>query len=594
MLALPAVLAGGCRMARPATMSTTTPATAGAGTANPVLRALADEYWDKRLEGDPIEATLIGERRFDDRMPDPSPEANLAEIARLKALAGRVSTIEAAALGTADRVTRAALLGEIDGEIAARECAINEWAVDPRDGPQVALLNLAHLQTVKDPAQGRALVARWQKMADYLDGRAANLRRSLGGKRVATRESVERVLGQLDQLLARPSSQWVLAEPAQIAHPEWSEADRKALKEGVERAVEGSIRPAFARYRDVIRKQILPQARGDQQVGVGHIPGGKECYEKLIRVHTSLSLPAAQIHQIGLEENAKIRAEMIALGGKLFGTGDLAAIQQRLRSDKALYFTTREEVEAKAAEALRRAEAAMPRWFGEIARTPCVVKRVEAYEEKDTTIAYYRQPAVDGSRPGTYYINTYAPETRPRYEAEALAFHESVPGHHTQIALAQEQTELPEFRKHLGVTAYVEGWALYTERLSEEMGLYSADLDRMGMLSFDAWRASRLVVDTGLHAMGWDRQRAIQYMLDNTALAKNNIENEVDRYIGWPGQALAYKLGQREIFALRHQARQQLGPRFDIRAFHDNVLAHGAVSLPVLREEIERWIAATK
>jgi uncharacterized protein (DUF885 family) len=593
MLALPALLAGGCKMARPGTMSPPTPPTA-AGTANPVLRGLADEYWEKRLEGDPIEATLIGERRFDDRVPDPSPEANASEIQRLKALAGRVSTIEAGALGTADRVTRAALLGEIDGEIAARECAIGEWAVDPRDGPQVALLNLAHLQTVKDPAQGRALVARWQKLASYLDGRAANLRRSLGQGRVATRESVERVLGQLDQLLARPGSQWVLAEPARAAHPDWTGADRKALKDGVEGAVEGAIRPAFERYRDVIRKQILPKARGDQQVGLSHIPGGKECYEKLIRVHTSLSLPAQQIHQVGLEENAKIRAEMIALGRRLFGTGELAAIQQRLRSDKALYFATREQVEAKAAEALRRAEAAMPRWFGEITKIPCLVKRVEAYEEKDTTIAYYRQPAVDGSRPGTYYINTYAPETRPRYEAEALAFHESVPGHHTQIALAQEQTELPEFRKHLGVTAYVEGWALYTERLSEEMGLYSGDLDRMGMLSFDAWRASRLVVDTGLHQLGWDRQRAIQYMLENTALARNNIENEVDRYIGWPGQALAYKLGQREIFALRAQAQQQLGPRFDIRAFHDNILAHGAVSLPVLREEIERWIAASK
>jgi uncharacterized protein (DUF885 family) len=217
---------------------------------------------------------------------------------------------------------------------------------------------------------------------------------------------------------------------------------------------------------------------------------------------------------------------------------------------------------------------------------------VEAYEEKDTTIAYYRQPAVDGSRPGTYYINTYAPETRPRYEAEVLAFHESIPGHHTQIALAQEMTGLPEFRKHLGVTAFVEGWALYTERLAAEMGLYSGDLDRMGMLSFDAWRASRLVVDTGVHVKGWSRQQATSYMLENTALAENNVENEVDRYIGWPGQALAYKLGQREIFALRHQAERALGPAFDVRAFHDLVLGAGAVSLAVLRAEVERWLRA--
>ena len=223
-----------------------------------------------------------------------------------------------------------------------------------------------------------------------------------------------------------------------------------------------------------------------------------------------------------------------------------------------------------------------------------MVKRVEGYEEKDTTIAYYRQPTVDGSRPGTYYINTYAPTTRPRYEAEVLAFHESVPGHHTQIALAMEMTGLPEFRKHLGPTAFVEGWALYTERLTDEMGLYSGDLDRMGTLSFDAWRASRLVVDTGIHVKGWSRQQAIQYMLDNTALARNNIENEVDRYIGWPGQALAYKLGQREIFQLRHEAEAALGPRFDIRGFHDRILANGAISLPVLRDQIQEWIASRK
>jgi uncharacterized protein (DUF885 family) len=310
----------------------------------------------------------------------------------------------------------------------------------------------------------------------------------------------------------------------------------------------------------------------------------------MIGVHTSLALPAEEIHRIGLAELARIRAEMITLGKRLFGTDDLAVVQRRLRTDPKLFFATREEVEAKAAEALARADAAMPRWFGRLPKTLCHVKRVEGYEEKDTTIAYYRQPAVDGSRPGTYYINTYAPETRPRYEAEVLAFHESIPGHHTQIALAQEKTGIPEFRKHLGVTAYVEGWALYTERLADEMGLYSADLDRMGMLSFDAWRASRLVVDTGIHVMGWSREQAIRTMLDNTVLAENNVVNEVDRYIGWPGQALAYKLGQREIFALRHEAEQRLGARFDLRAFHDVVLANGAVSLAVLRGEVERWI----
>jgi uncharacterized protein (DUF885 family) len=214
------------------------------------------------------------------------------------------------------------------------------------------------------------------------------------------------------------------------------------------------------------------------------------------------------------------------------------------------------------------------------------------HEAPQSTIAYYRNPTQDGSRPGYYMINTYQPETRPRYEAQALAFHESIPGHHLQIAIAMELKGLPEFRKYEGVTAFVEGWALYTERLADQMGLYSGDLDRMGMLSFDAWRACRLVVDTGIHAMGWSRQQAIDFMKDNTVLAQNNIENEVDRYITWPGQALAYKLGQLEIMKLRDEAQQKMGARFDIKEFHDVVLKNGALALPVLREQVEAYYAA--
>lgn len=567
----------------------TTPATE----TSPPLAALAAEYWEGRMQADPIEATLLGDRRFDDRMPDQTPEGDARDIARLDALLARVAALDPGGLGPRDRVTWSALRGELESDLALRRCRLHEWTVDPRDGPQVLYLNLANLQTVTTPAQGRALVGRWEKLGPDLDGRLANLRRGLAAGKVTTRRAVERVLRQLDELLATPTSAWVLTEPARAPHPDWSEADRAAVRDGVDAAVEKGVRPAFARYRDLLRDEILPRARPDDAVGLGQVPDGTDCYQALIQVHTSLSLSPDEIHRIGLEEIARVRAEMSALGAKLFGTSDLPAIQQRLRSDPALYFTTREEVEAKAVEALRRAEALMPRWFGRLPRTPCVVKRVEAYEEKDTTIAYYRQPTVDGSRPGAYHINTYAPATRPRYEAEVLAFHESVPGHHTQIALAMEMTGLPEFRKHLGPTAFVEGWALYTERLTDEMGLYSGDLDRMGKLSFDAWRASRLVVDTGLHVKGWSRQRAIDYMLANTALAENNIENEVDRYIGWPGQALAYKLGQREIFKLRREAEQTLGPRFDIRGFHDRVLANGAISLRVLREQVESWIAAT-
>ena len=256
-----------------------------------------------------------------------------------------------------------------------------------------------------------------------------------------------------------------------------------------------------------------------------------------------------------------------------------------------MFFASREQVEATARDALARASAAMPRFLGRLPRTSCEVKRIEPHEEKDAPIAYYRQPAVDGSRPGAYYVNTYHPETRPRFESESLAFHEAVPGHHVQIALAQEMSYVPAFRKHLGVTAFVEGWGLYAERLADELNLYSSPLTRMGRLSMEAWRAARLVVDTGIHALGWSRADAVRFLLENTTMAANNIENEVDRYIGWPGQALAYKLGELEILRLRTKAQHALRARFDLGRFHDVVLGNGAVSLPALSREIDRWLA---
>jgi uncharacterized protein (DUF885 family) len=241
-----------------------------------------------------------------------------------------------------------------------------------------------------------------------------------------------------------------------------------------------------------------------------------------------------------------------------------------------------------AERSLRAAEAAVPRWFGRVPRTPCEVVPMPPHEQEHSTIAYYREPSASTGRPGRYYINTWAPRTRPRYEAEALAFHEAVPGHHLQIAIAQELTDLPAFRRHADVTAFIEGWGLYTERLADEMGLYAGDLDRIGMLSFDAWRACRLVVDTGMHAFGWSRGRAIAFMAEHSALALNNITNEVDRYLGWPGQALAYKIGQLELRRLRADAEAALADRFDIRAFHDALLGHGALPLAVVREAVAR------
>src|SRR6185312_14760807 len=299
-------------------------------------------------------------------------------------------------------------------------------------------------------------------------------------------------------------------------------------------------------------------------------------------------------HQLGLAEIARTDRELAELGGKALGTSSLAETIARLRTDRSLYFESREQILEAAQRALDAAKAAIPRFFSLLPKTACVMRETPAYEAPFSTVAYYREPHYDGSKPGEYFVNTYKPETRSRYELEALTWHESIPGHHLQIAIAQELGALPAFRKLGGSTAFVEGWALYTEQLADEMGLYTGDLDRLGKLSFDAWRASRLVVDTGIHAMGWTRARAEQFMRDHTALTEINISNEVDRYIGWPGQALAYKVGQLEIGKLRDEAQRALGDRFDLPAFHAVVLDAGAVTLPVLGERVRAWITSRR
>ncbi|HYL41498.1 MAG TPA: DUF885 domain-containing protein, partial [Candidatus Binatus sp.] len=445
-------------------------------------------------------------------------------------------------------------------------------------------------QAISSPTDGAALAARWRAIGPHVDDMIANLRRAAAEGRIAPRAPVERTLDILEHLEATPIESWKLASPAQAPHEDWSASEREAVREAVLTAISEVAGPAFQRYRQVLRSEILPLARPNDRPGLVHIPGGLDAYGQLIRVHTTLDLAPEAIHQTGLREIERIDAEFVALGGSLLGTRDLGSTLAALRDDPALRFSSSKEVFSAAQRSLARASAAIPDWFGRLPRAACDVVAIPSHAEAHQTIAYYSWPAIDGSRPGRYYINLYQPTTRPRYEAEALAFHEAVPGHHLQIAIAQELEGLPAFQRNLGSTAFTEGWGLYAERLSDEMGLYSGDLDRFGILSFDAWRAGRLVVDTGMHALGWSRDRAIRYLEDHTALGRNNIENEVDRYVVWPGQALAYKIGQLEILRLRSLARERLGAAFDVRAFHDAALGSGAVSLPTLGQIVERWI----
>ena len=403
---------------------------------------------------------------------------------------------------------------------------------------------------------------------------------------------VQRQLEVLESLDQTPPDQWKLAAPAGAAHDDWPERDLSAFQRDLVETVAEIAIPAFRRYRDTLQRDIAPVARSADRPGLVHLPGGADAYRTLIRVHTTLDLSPEVIHATGLQEIERIDTEFVELGRRVLGTRDLDSTLAALRDDPRLRFDTAEEVFETAERSLARAQDAVAGWFGRVPAAACVVVPIPSHSEVHQTIAYYAWPAMDGSRPGRYYINLYAPDTRPRYEAEALAFHEAVPGHHLQIAVAQELPGLPAFQRMLGSTAFAEGWGLYTERLSDEMGLYTSDMDRFGILSFDAWRAGRLVVDTGMHALGWTRREAIDFLKRHSALGENNIANEVDRYIVWPGQALAYKVGQLEIVRLRREAEARLGASFDIKAFHDTVLGAGAVSLPVLRGLVASWLEA--
>jgi uncharacterized protein (DUF885 family) len=541
------------------------------------LDQLSDAYWEAFLRRHPTFATTLGDRRFDDRLEDYSSDANDAWRALLDGFER-----ELAAIGEeGDPTTRAALADALHVDRAVLDADVAAFTVDPMNGPHVELLNIPSYQPIRSPAEADALLERWRDMPRYLDQAVADLRRGNAEGRTAVSMLCTRVIDQLDELLSKPDADWPLAEPAREQHE---------IRDPLLEIIGQEIRPAFERYRSVIVDEIAPAARPDEQPGLAHIPGGTEAYRLLTRAHTSLDVVAQEVHDIGLEEIRRIDGEFVELGARLLGTDGLPATLRALREDPALHFATREEIEATARASLDRANGAIGQWFGRVPKAPCEVVVMPEHEEKHSTIAYYRDPAADGSRPGQYYVNTYAPETRPRYEAETLAFHESVPGHHLQLAIAQEVTELPAFRRFNGSTAYIEGWGLYTERLSEEMGLLSGEIDRFGVLSFDAWRASRLVVDTGMHALGWTRQRAIDFMVEHTALGENNIANEVDRYISFAGQALAYKLGQLELLRLRAEARERQGDRFDIRRFHDAVLEQGALPLPVLRGVVERTL----
>jgi len=571
-------------------------ADAVAGITDPTLKGVVADHWEHMMRWAPTWATTLGDHRYDDKLAPRDAASIEKSLAERRALHQRLLAMDAQKLDDTDRVTHALLAERLEAEIALEVCKTHEWTVDSGGSSLFGELSyLVESHTVKTPKDAENLIVRMGQARKLVDDTIANLERGLQGKRVASAEKVRRAIEQLDAELAKPIDSWAMVQPpwATVDKDPWPSGERDRLVQGLREVVANQVLGGVVALRDFLRDRVLPVARTGKE-GLAGLPDGEPCYRAAIYYYVGLRLTPEQLHELGQAEIARTDREIAALGKTVLGTSDLASTIAKLRGDKKLYFETREQILTAAQASLDRAKAAQSKFFAVLPKTDCVMREIPSHEAPYTTIAYYRQPHYDGSKPGEYFINTFKPETRPRFELEALTWHESVPGHHTQIAIAQELGAMPAFRKLDGSTAYVEGWALYTERLAEEMGLYSSDLDRIGKLSYDAWRASRLVVDTGLHAMGWTRARAEAFMREHTALTEVNISNEVDRYIGWPGQALAYKVGQIEMLKLRAEAEQALGAGFDVKQFHAVVLGAGAVTLPVLGERVRGWIAASR
>ena len=558
-------------------------ADAVAGITDPALAKIVGDHWEYMMWWAPTYATTLGDHRYDDRMARRDAASRAEARDERDRLIARLVALDPSSLDPTDRDTYHLLRGQLEASRGGDVCRFDEWSVDPYTASPLAELSyLVESHVVNNADDARNVLARLAQGATLIDDTIANLRLGLADGLVAAQGKVVRAIAQLDEELAKPRETWSLVTPA------WA-AQYPDLAHELREVVDATIAPALARLRDYYRDDVLVHARVDFE-GLYGLPDADTYYRAAILIHVGLALAPKDLHALGLAEIARTDRELAELGRRVLGTSDLASTIAKLRGDPELYFATRDQILDAAQTALDRAKAAIPRFFSVLPKTDCIMRETPAYEAPYSTVAYYRQPHYDGSKPGEYFVNTYKPETRARFEMEALTWHESIPGHHLQIAIAQELGALPAFRKLDGSTSYVEGWALYTERLADEMGLYTSDMDRLGKLSFDAWRASRLVVDTGIHSLGWSRANAEAFMREHTALTEINISNEVDRYIGWPGQALAYKVGQIEIVRLRALAEKQLGAKFDLMGFHEVVLGAGAVTLPVLANRVQAWI----
>jgi uncharacterized protein (DUF885 family) len=551
------------------------------------VTALADAYLSGYFERYPDQATVYGvPGRTHDRLPDNSLQALESWHAREDRWLDDARSIDPAALESPSLQATYAIVREaLEGSVGARRCRNELWNVSQITGWQVQFGYLVTIQPVGSAEARQQALARWESLPHYLDVDIDNLREGLRSGYSAPANIVRIVIGQVDGLIAA-SAGAARVEDSPFRSPAARDGD-EAFRRAFERLLGDRLLPAFRRYRDFLATEYVAAARA--ALGVDAHPDGAACYDALVRQYSSLPVPAAEVQSLGERQMDGLTDEMSVIAKRSFKGSDVPTLLQRLRTDRRFRFRGRQDLITYSAAALERAKAAAPGWFGRLPKADVVIQPYPAFREKNGANEY-NPPAEDGSRPGLFYINAYRAEGKSRALAESTAFHETIPGHHLQTAIAMERRDAHPIGRYVFNSGYAEGWGLYAERLADEMQLYSSDLDRLGMLASQALRAARLVVDPGIHTRGWTRQQAIDYMLAHTAEAPEDIASEVDRYIIWPGQADSYMLGVLEIQRARDEARRRVGASFSLKAFHDRVLEDGAVPLTFLTAKLRRGL----
>ena len=579
-----------------AAMAAPAPATAPGPAANQESRRLNDlfeRYFEEYLELHPVSATYIGDNRYNDRIAnDLGPEWRARWHAVNERYLAEVRRIDPATLGGEDRVSWEVFVRERSRQLEGERFPDYLLPIDQHGGLATLMpmlgsgRNAQPFATTKDY---EAWLGRLGGFPVWVDQAIANMREGVQKGVVQPRVVMERLLPQLDDLLVEKPEDSLFWSPLANFPEGVPAADRPRLEAAYRRAIAEQVLPAYRRLRDYVRDEYLPKCR--TSIAWTALPDGEAWYQYYVSEHTTTDMGAQQIHDIGVAEVKRILGEMDGVRRTVGFQGDLPAFFDHLESDPRFYFTNGADLIEGFRVLKQRIDAALPKLFSVFPKADYEIREVEAYRAASAAGGSYQRPSADGSRPGIFYVNTYNLKAQPKFGMETLSLHEASPGHHFQIAIQQELTGLPKFRRFGGhYTAFVEGWALYAEYLGKELGMFTDPYQWFGRLNDEQLRAMRLVVDTGIHALGWSRDQAIQFMLDNSTLARTDVESEVDRYISWPGQALGYKIGDLRIQALRHRAEAELGTRFDVRDFHREVLSDGSVPISVLEAKIDRWV----